>query len=1753
MTYKSLSSVDPYYDDFDDTKNYLRILFNPGRSVQARELTQLQTILHDQMGKFASHIFNDGSRVVGAKINVDLKKVIISVDQYETYTDYLDPNLAGYDTFSGNEVLVSNWQDTTLVGITSGAQAIVDDFEYDETNNTYRYIYISYQGGEFIEGEQIRATTSGGTQYYGRIHHSDVDGLVGIGQSVHAFIEPGIIYMNNTFVAVGTDNNLKKVVVDNNDTGGSYKIGFNVVESIATSAEDTTLVDPATGAYNFNAPGADRYKIDVALQSYESADYATIPETFIDIIEYKSGVLIKAQKINDYNTIMDLLAKRTFDTSGNYEVKEFKVNVNDHPSDETKLQLQIDSGSSYVQGYEVETIASTYIDINKSRTTAAITNTQSYNQYAPYTIVELSTDIHGMFDFYNREVVELLTTNDGTLGAEDEVVGEARIVAITKFGSEFKVFLSDLGTNVSRFSSVKSIRSKDTPATYVKLKIISGGYDWSAVLRSYSSSKTFSSLYESLIGRRQSVMDKPILVIPDRPEPIFTFFNNKIESIDNNSVTYNMLYQYTNITVSNPAAVLVNSTQTTIDFDSSEPFVYVIDNTTGEYISATVNTGASQLVTDEATTSVLAIDIGGSAATAIDVLVVFKRPKAAPRSKTLTDTNLSPAFEQAVSGVIIFNKVDIFNLVQVIQYDDDVGTNPVDVTSSATLDDGQRDFFYDYGSISGLDNTKWYKYRYVYFEHSTGSIDTGDEYFSVNSYINATNTTMYPDMYGRIPTYTGNSGNSYNLADVFDFRRSITDIETGSGYYIISPDEEILASYDYYLSRKDKMYVDRHGKFAVIEGVSSLNPTNPVSNVDGMILASITYSPYTKNKNNVSLTKMKHKTYTNADISRIDNRLSMLEYYSALSLLESSAKNIKIIDSNGMDKYKNGIFVDSFVDHKTSDVTNPLYRMCIDEKSSLGRPTVKIGDVDMEIDAINTSASIRTNTNTYTLDYTTSDYISQSSLNPNSVVINENSSTNFRGTIKLVPDSDNFIDVSVVPELYEDVDINNETDYIKNSQDYYASNYGWWENGWTGIDEAKVSDGISNPDNNLFSDTINQITEQRSVLDNVSTKNPSTSEKVVGGRIIEEKVGHFIRPQDIAYQIDGLKPNSSLVFTFDDIDVTASCTNTSSNVYGVCAGTFSIASELFRAGERIFRAAGSSVTGEPTSAETSFTVNGTVINNTGNVISLGYTNKISSSTDKIGVIGEPSNVASSSEPTWTRPIGQSFVVDKEGGMFVTSLALYFKTKPDDVNDKLPVNIMITEMKNGVPSINVVPYSEVSIVPASVNVNDSSPVTQTICTFSDPIYLMDKTEYAFVVMSNSDNYELWTTTSKDGNVGVMFTAQNTLSWSPDENNSVKFDMQIATFVAGSHDLVFTNGTSQDIDINSFVPSIDYLNFSDTVLEMDYTFFGENTTQLTNKESVITNIEKNIAAINDFKVSMTVTGNAYGNVSPVISKHRNSVFYIRNELHDAAHGYDPVDNIGGIDYYDFGSYITKPTLLKTPSDDIKVILDSYKPAGSELLVSFKTSSYTPKYVNVTGTTYETFASDFIYVYSWEGTGDVATMVAEAYVSKVDTTNDNYYLKSISDVSKFVGPAGWAGRGYDKLFFATADDIDTIVDEGVSWSATSYAFGDFVWYNAELWECANDLGSALEPTDLGTDWTKIETSIVNSVVQEDPVVDWRPMTLDDSADINAEGFVEYSYIPEEELNEEFNSFQVKVQLIASSSNIIPKIKNFRALALY
>ena len=60
-------NVTPYYDDYDEDKKYHRVLFRPSVPVQARELTQLQTILQNQVERFGEHMFKDGTIVRGAQ------------------------------------------------------------------------------------------------------------------------------------------------------------------------------------------------------------------------------------------------------------------------------------------------------------------------------------------------------------------------------------------------------------------------------------------------------------------------------------------------------------------------------------------------------------------------------------------------------------------------------------------------------------------------------------------------------------------------------------------------------------------------------------------------------------------------------------------------------------------------------------------------------------------------------------------------------------------------------------------------------------------------------------------------------------------------------------------------------------------------------------------------------------------------------------------------------------------------------------------------------------------------------------------------------------------------------------------------------------------------------------------------------------------------------------------------------------------------------------------------------------------------------------------------------------------------------------------------------------------------------------------------------------------------------------------------------------------------------------------------------
>lgn len=102
-------NVAPYHDDFDENKDFYKVLFRPGVAVQARELNQLQTILQNQIEKFGDNIFKTGTIIEGCQFVFHEKLPYVKIKDNEV---------------SGVQVNVSSFEDL-YVKNAANLQAIV--------------------------------------------------------------------------------------------------------------------------------------------------------------------------------------------------------------------------------------------------------------------------------------------------------------------------------------------------------------------------------------------------------------------------------------------------------------------------------------------------------------------------------------------------------------------------------------------------------------------------------------------------------------------------------------------------------------------------------------------------------------------------------------------------------------------------------------------------------------------------------------------------------------------------------------------------------------------------------------------------------------------------------------------------------------------------------------------------------------------------------------------------------------------------------------------------------------------------------------------------------------------------------------------------------------------------------------------------------------------------------------------------------------------------------------------------------------------------------------------------------------------------------------------------------------------------------------------------------------------------------------------------------------------------------------------
>ena len=480
-------NVDPYYDDFDESKNFHRILFRPGLAVQARELTQMQTILQNQVDRVGEHLFKEGSIVRGIDIN------------YDHLTKYIKVK-------DGHGKAVTQYIGSTLVGQTNGVEAIVlaaSSGSEAETPNLATF-YVKYTKGsadgtiaEFVDNEHLQLSGDATANAVVATTAETPRGYAG-----RMTISEGILYARDHFIRVDAQDIIVSKYAANTV---SIKVGFVVNETIVTSQTDTTLLEPAQGSYNYTAPGADRLKLTATLATRSIANNDL---SFIEILRIVDGTVVQKQDRTLYNKIRDYMASRTMDESGNYRVRGYGIKLREHlnngtngglhllanpgsvdqPTGNNQLSIvEVASGKAYVQGYDIGHIATSRISIDKGINYGQLEDMNIPAQYGNYVLAQ---EVVGEFPLETHAVVSLRDTVSNSITAEEwsttaavgSELGTARVRSVEWYtgtpgaaDATYKIYLYDIQMTGGPFTSVRSIYLNNASTADAKADIVLSG------------------------------------------------------------------------------------------------------------------------------------------------------------------------------------------------------------------------------------------------------------------------------------------------------------------------------------------------------------------------------------------------------------------------------------------------------------------------------------------------------------------------------------------------------------------------------------------------------------------------------------------------------------------------------------------------------------------------------------------------------------------------------------------------------------------------------------------------------------------------------------------------------------------------------------------------------------------------------------------------------------------------------------------------------------------------------------------------------------------------------------------------------------------------------------------------------------------------------------------------------------------------------------------------------------------------------
>ena len=481
MPQKTNLNVNPYYEDFDASKNFYKILFRPGYSIQSRELTQVQSILQNQIESFGKYAFKQGELVIPGEVGLNTKL------DYVKLSSVSEVAISEGDDIVYKKYDISQLIGQKLIGLTSGVTATILTTKL-ATESSADTLFVSYVNSgnsntepTFRQGETLEVVDgvntpllvvgTDGSVLPTSIQVTNPDTLevtslespaMGYGSAVK--VEEGIYFVNGYFVR----NSEQLLVIDEYYDKPSAKVGFTIKEEIVTPEAEASLYDNSIGSANYTAPGAHRLKISLELKEF--ALDAITDKNFIQLLNIFRGQVRSKISSTDFSVLEQTLARRTFDESGDYIVDNFSVDVREwaqkdgnkgiYSADEfnlyngydasdaaKKMVASIGPGKAYIKGYEIVNKETKYLEINKARESLSSDNVNLKTKGLPtYSI----TNVFGSVPL-NKEGSELTaypdvflysTFNDGSIGLNNTELSTDHRQTIDRRG---KIFNTDDG------------------------------------------------------------------------------------------------------------------------------------------------------------------------------------------------------------------------------------------------------------------------------------------------------------------------------------------------------------------------------------------------------------------------------------------------------------------------------------------------------------------------------------------------------------------------------------------------------------------------------------------------------------------------------------------------------------------------------------------------------------------------------------------------------------------------------------------------------------------------------------------------------------------------------------------------------------------------------------------------------------------------------------------------------------------------------------------------------------------------------------------------------------------------------------------------------------------------------------------------------------------------------------------------------------------------------------------------------------